>query len=59
MDTHIIKIEIKTDMDQSQLFDIILEMSERIVDEIESYDEEAEIDESQVSVSLHPTKRQS
>ena len=42
-------------MDPSQLFDLVLELAERLVDDIESYDEEAEVDEGEVCVSCPPT----
>ena len=37
-------------MDPSHLFDLVLELAERLVNDIESYDEEAEVDEGKVCV---------
>ena len=50
METQAITIPITTTMDPSQLLDLVIELAERLKDEIESYGEEAEIDESQVCV---------
>ena len=48
--SQIITIVIKSDIDPSTLLDIVHEVSERIVDEIESYGEDAEVLEEQTSV---------
>ena len=54
METQVITIPITTTMDPSHLFDLVLELAERLVDDIESYDEEAEVDEGEVCVSRPP-----
>ena len=51
METQVITIPIVTTMDPSQLFDLALELAERLMDEIESYGEEAEFDEGEVCVT--------
>ncbi len=51
METQVITIPVRTNMDPSQLLDLANELAERLVDEIESYGEEAEIIEEEVSVS--------
>ena len=48
--SQIITIVVKSDIDASTLLDIAHEAAERIVDEIESYGEEAEVVEEQTSV---------
>ena len=50
MQTQVITITITTGIDPSTLLDIAMEAGHRIVDEIESYDEEVEYDETDVSV---------
>ena len=50
METQVITIPITTTMDPAQLFDLALELAERLMDEIESYDETAEFDEGEVCV---------
>ncbi len=50
METQVITIPIRTNMDPCQLLDLVNELAERLVDEIESYGEEAEIVEEEVSV---------
>ena len=50
METQVITIPITTTMDPSHLFDLALELAERLMDEIESYDEAAEFDEGEVCV---------
>jgi len=54
VETQVITIPITTTMDPSHLFDLVLELAERLVDDIESYDEEAEVDEGEVCVSRPP-----
>jgi small-conductance mechanosensitive channel len=51
METQVITIPVQTDMDPSQLLSIAQEIAERLRDEIESYGEEAEVDEDEVCVS--------
>ena len=50
MENYVITIPIETSMDPSQLLDLIYEIAERLSEEIESYNEEAEIDECEISV---------
>ena len=51
METYIVSIPITTDMDQTQLLDIInTQISQMINDEIESYGYEIEVDENEISV---------
>ena len=50
METQIITIPITTTMDPSALFDLALELAERLVSDIESYDEEVEYDDDDVCV---------
>ena len=50
METQIITIPVRTNIDPAQLLDIALDLAERLAGEIESYGEEAEIDEDEVSV---------
>ena len=51
METQVITIPVQTDMDPSQLLDLALELAERLKDEIESYGEEAQVDEDEICVS--------
>lgn len=51
-ETQIITIPIETDIDQGQLLEIVLELAERLKDEIDSYGGEATIDEQEISVHL-------
>jgi len=51
MENQVITIPVQTDMDPSQLFDLALELADRLKDEIEAYGEDAEIDEDEVCVS--------
>ena len=51
METQIITIPVETDMDPAQLLDLVMELAERLKDEIESYGEEADIDEAEICVS--------
>jgi len=44
--TKIITIEIQTDIDDSQLLSIVQQVAHQIVDEIESYGEDAYFDEN-------------
>ena len=50
METQVITIPVQTTMDPSQLLDIAMEIAERLREEIESYGEEAEIDEEEICV---------
>tara|TARA_B100001093_G_scaffold76509_1_gene67337 strand:- start:3911 stop:4081 length:171 start_codon:yes stop_codon:yes gene_type:complete len=51
METYIVSIPITTDMDSSQLLDIInSQISQILSDEIESYGYEVEVDENEVAV---------
>ena len=51
METYIVSIPITTDMDQTQLLDIInTQISQMINDEIESYGYEIEVDENEITV---------
>jgi 5'-3' exonuclease len=51
METYIVTIPITTDMDSSQLLDIInTQISQMVNDEIESYGYEVEIDENEITV---------
>ena len=51
METYIVTIPITTDMDASQLLDIInSQISQMVIDEIESYSYEVEVDENEISV---------
>lgn len=47
----IVTIPVRSDIDPAQLLDIILEFIPQLQDEIESYGEEATIDEDEVSVA--------
>ena len=51
METQVITIPITTTMDPSQLFDLVLELTERLLDDIESYGEEAAVSEGDVCVA--------
>ena len=51
METQVITIPVQTDMDPSQLLALAHELAERLLDEIESYGEDAQIDEDEVCVS--------
>ncbi len=51
METQLITIPVKTDMDASQLLDLITsQIVQTIADEIESYGNEAEVEEDDISV---------
>ncbi len=51
METYIVTIPINTDMDASQLLDIInSQIAQMVIDEIESYSYEVEVDENEISV---------
>ena len=51
METQIITIPVTTDMDATQLLDIVnTQISQLISDEIESYGYEAEVDENEITV---------
>ncbi len=51
METYIVTIPITTDMDSSQLLDIInSQISQMVNDEIESYGYEVEVDENEITV---------
>ena len=50
METQIITIPVKTDLDPSLLHDIALELAEQLLSFVESYDGEAEVDETEVAV---------
>jgi|TARA_R110000803_G_scaffold82730_3_gene148922 hypothetical protein len=50
METQKITIIIQSDIDQSTLLDIVNELSENLVEEIETYGEEADLIESETSV---------
>ena len=47
----IVTIPVRSDIDPAQLLDIVLEFIPQLQDEIESYGEEATIDEDEVSVA--------
>ncbi len=51
MQTQVITIPVKTDIDPSQLLDIALELAEDLIGAVESYGSEAEVDESEICVS--------
>ena len=50
METQKITIIIQSDIDQSTLLDIVNELSESLVEEIETYGESADLIESETSV---------
>ena len=51
MEAQLITIPVTTDMDMAQLLDIInTQISQMIIDEIESYGYEVEVDENEISV---------
>jgi hypothetical protein len=51
--TQLITIPVKTDMDASQLLDIVLnQIAQTIADEIESYGNEAEVDEDDITIEI-------
>ena len=50
MESQIVTIPIRTDIDPSQLLAIVQEIAERLRDEIEAYGEDAEVDEDEISV---------
>jgi hypothetical protein len=51
METQIITIPITTDMDTSQLLDVVnTQIAQMIADEIESYGYEVEVDENEIAV---------
>jgi len=50
METQKITIIIQSDIDQSTLLDIVNELSENLLEEIETYGEEADLIESETSV---------
>jgi hypothetical protein len=51
METQLITIPIKTDMDTSQLLDIVLnQIAQTIADEIVSYGNEAEVEEDDITI---------
>ena len=51
METQIITIPVTTDMDATQLLDIVnTQISQLISDEIESYGYEVEVDENEITV---------
>jgi len=51
METQLVTIPLTTDMDTAQLLDIInSQISQMIIDEIESYGYEAEVDENEITV---------
>ena len=51
METQIITIPVTTDMDATQLLDIVnTQISQLISDEIESYGYEAEVDDNEITV---------
>ena len=52
METQKITIIIQSDIDQSTLLDIVNELSENLVEEIETYGEEADLIESETSVEF-------
>ncbi len=51
MQTQVITIPVKTDIDPSQLLDIALELAEELISAVESYGAEAEVDEAEICVS--------
>ena len=51
METQVITIPVRSDIDPSQLLDIAIEMAESLISEIESYGCEAEVDEADICVS--------
>jgi len=51
METYLVTIPISTDMDATQLLDILnSQISQVLVDEIESYNYEIEVDENEITV---------
>ena len=51
METQLVTIPLTTDMDTAQLLDIInSQISQMIIDEIESYGYEVEVDENEITV---------
>jgi len=52
METQKITIIIQSDIDQSTLLDIVNELSENLVEEIETYGEEADLIKSETSVEF-------
>ena len=50
METQVITIPITTTIDPSTLLDLAIELTERLVNDIEAYDEEAVCDEGDISV---------
>ena len=53
METQLITIPVTTDMDSSQLLDIInTQISQMLSDEIESYGYEVEVDENEICVEV-------
>ena len=50
METQVITITIQTNIDASTLLDIAMEAGHRIAEEVESYGEEVEYDETEVCV---------
>ena len=55
MSTHEVTIIIHSDIDPSQLLDIAIEQAERLVEEIESYGEDAVFNDEEVSVECKNT----
>ena len=51
MENIIITIPIQTSMDLSQLLSIVQELAEQLKDDIESYDEEVDINEDEICVA--------
>jgi hypothetical protein len=51
MDTLVITITVETSMDPSQLLEIIQEQADNLVDEIETYGEEAEVAIDEIEVA--------
>jgi hypothetical protein len=50
MEKQVITIPIETDIDPSTLLDIAIALAEQLVNDIETYDSEAYVDEGEVSV---------
>ena len=51
METQVITIPVRSDIDPSQLLDIAIELAEDLVQTVESYGCEAEVDEAEICVS--------
>jgi len=56
-ETQIITIPVETNIDQWQLLEIVLELAERLKDEIDCNGGEATIDEDEISIHLGEVKK--